>query len=258
MCKNNDVTSVKDIILFEGLLKKKVKKDIADTLYAIDTKISTLAKEAEIPEKFLYKHLYCFDEKGSDYKKFVDFLCKDMRYARNDFSVREIFEIGISFYRPTLQYKWELEEKFGAQNIPLYGAEFSYQRISRTKEQVIAKISPFPKKAPYMWEKVNYAQVLLENCDRKDFLKLLTSYNRHRRIFLTPQGEPYVDILDSNIKKDSSLYTLCTDYFSTDIGFESGLSISMLDFEYLKSNDMPLIGGSSIDREIDARIAKTF
>lgn len=244
--------------MFKGLSKKHVKKDIADTLRTIDTKISTLAKEAEIPAKLLYERLYCFDEKGYDYKKFVDFLCKDMRYARNDYSAREIFEIGISFYRPTLQYKWELDEKFRAQNIPLYGADFSFQRMSKTREQVIARISPFPKKAPYMWEKVNYAQVLLENCDRKDFLKLLTSYNRHRRIFLTPQGEPYVDILDSNIKKDSSLYTLCTDYFLTDIGFESGLSISMIDFEYLKSNDMPLIGGSSIDREIDALIAKTF
>lgn len=93
---------------------------------------------------------------------------------------------------------------------------------------------------------------------QKRLFETFNFYNRHRRIFLTPQGEPYVDILDSNIKKDSSLYTLCTDYFLTDIGFESGLSISMIDFEYLKSNDMPLIGGSSIDREIDARIAKTF
>src|SRR5699024_11624415 len=132
--------SVKDIILFESLLKKRVKKDIADTLYVIDTKISTLTKEAEIPEKFLYKHLYCFDEKGSDYKKFVDFLYKDMRYARNDYSVREIFEISISFYRPTLQYKWELKEKYRIKNVPHYSADFEYQRISRTKEQVIAKI----------------------------------------------------------------------------------------------------------------------
>lgn len=250
--------NVKDVILFKGFSKKNVKKDIADTLYAIDTKISTLAKEAEIPAKFFYEHIYCFDEKGSDYKKFVDFLCKDMRYARNDFSVREIFEIGISFYRPTLQYKWELKEKFRAQNVPLYGADFSYRRTATTREQVISLISHIPNKAPYMWEKVNYAQVLLENCDRKDFLKLLTSYNRHQRIFLTPQGESYVNVVDGNIKKDSSLYTLCTDYFLTDIGFESGLSISMLDFEYLGSKDMPLSNGSNIDREIDARIAKTF
>src|SRR5699024_5382838 len=72
-CAKTNVMGAKDIVLFKDFSKKRVKKDIADTLYVIDTKISTLTKEAEIPEKFLYKHLYCFDEKGSDYKKFVDF-----------------------------------------------------------------------------------------------------------------------------------------------------------------------------------------
>src|SRR5699024_639548 len=248
----------KDIVLFKDFSKKRVKKDIADTLRALDAKISILRKEAEVPISLFYPYLYCFNKEGSDYKKFVDFLCKNMRYARNDYSVREIFEISISFYRPTLQYKWELKEKYRIKNVPHYSADFEYQRTAKTREQVVARLNHIPTEAPYMWEKVNYAQVLLENCDRKDFLKLLTSYNRHRRIFLTPQEDSYVNIVDSNIEKDSSLYTLCTDYFSTDVGFESGLSISMLDFEYLGSKDMPLIGGSSIDREIDARIAKTF
>src|SRR5699024_141278 len=123
-CAKTNVMGAKDIVLFKDFSKKRVKKDIADTLRALDAKISILRKESEVPISLFYPYLYCFNKEGSDYKKFVDFLCKNMRYARNDYSVREIFEISISFYRPTLQYKWNLKK-----NIEL--------KMSRTIAQIL-------------------------------------------------------------------------------------------------------------------------
>lgn len=224
--------------MFKVFRKKRTMDTIAQELLAMNTQISSFATKLPDQYEFLLSYFYRFDEQKDDLKDFINFLYREMDYERNQFSRREILEIYISFSRPTLQYKKNYD--------PLYENK---KIISATKNSIL--------NLPWHWEKVNCAQILLENCDREDFLRLLTSYNRHPRIFLSPEkAERKVNIVDRMITKDSELYKLCTNYFTINAGFQLGFNIACIEHIFLKEDYLGL--KPNIDRDIDRFVAKLF
>lgn len=230
--------------MFEVFTKKRTMNTIAQELSEMNGTISFHAKKLPSQDEFIFKHLYRLDKQEGRLEKFIDFLYKEMDYRHNQFSQREILEIYISFSRPTLQYKK------------------SYKPQYRTNTAMFAPATNFPPKnyipsSHHQWEKVNYAQILLENCDRADFLRLLTSYNRHPRIFLYPEkAERKANIVDSMITKDSELYKLCTNYFTINAGFQLGFNIACLKHTFLKEEYLGL--APNMDRDLDSCVAQVF
>ena len=229
--------------MFKVFTKKRTMNTIAQELLEMNRLISSFATKLPSQYEFLFRYLYRLDEQEGRLESFIDFLYKEMDYKHNQFSRREILEIYISFSRPTLQYKK------------------NYKPHYRTNTGMFAPATSFPPKnspsSHYQWEKVNYAQILLENCDRADFLRLLTSYNRHPRILLYPEkSESKLNVVDMMITKDSELYKLCTNYFTINAGFQLGFNIACLKHTFLKEGYLGL--APNMDSDIDSCAAQVF
>lgn len=224
--------------MFKVFTKKRTMDTIAQEMLAMNTTISSFAKKLPSQYEFLFTYFYRLDKQEDSLKDFIKFLYREMDYEHNQFSQREILEIYISFSRPTLQYKKNYD--------PYY-------------ESDVTELAPKNNilNLPWHWEKVNYAQILLENCDREDFLRLLTSYNRHPRIFLHPEkAERAEDVVDTMITKNSELYRLCTNYFTIDAGFQLGFNIACLKHTFLNEEEIGL--KPNLDRDIDSFVSKLF
>lgn len=224
--------------MFKVFTKRRTMDTIVQELLAMDTKISSFAEKLPDQYEFLFGYFYRFDEQEDDLKNFINFLYREMDYAHNQFSQREILEIYISFSRPTLQYK-KIHDPYCESNITDLAPKNNILNL------------------PWHWEKVNYAQILLENCDRADFLRLLTSYNRHPRIFLYPErAERAENVVDTMITKDSELYKLCTNYFTINAGFQLGFNIACIEHTFLKKEYFGLT--PNIDRDLDSSVSQIF
>lgn len=224
--------------MFKVFTKRHTMNTVAQELSTMNTKISSFAKKLPSQYEFLFSYFYRFDKQEDDLKDFINFLYREMDYEHNQFSQREILEIYISFSRPTLQYKKNYD--------PFY-------------ESRITNFAPKNNilNLPWHWEKVNYAQVLLKNCDREDFLRLLISYNRHPRIFLCPEkSERAENVVDIMITKDSELYKLCTNYFTINAGFQLGFNIACIEHTFLNKEELGL--KPNLDRDIDSFVSKLF
>lgn len=214
------------------------KRTIAQEILAMNTQISSFATKLPSQYEFLFRYFYRFDKQEDSLKNFINFLSREMDYRHNRFSQREILEIYISFSRPTLQYKKNYNPYYES-NITDFAPKNNILNL------------------PWHWEKVNYAQILLENCDRADFLRLLTSYNRHPRIFLYPERAEHAEnVVDTMITKDSELYRLCANCFTINAGFELGFNIACLKHTFLKEEEIGL--KPNLDRDIDSCVSKLF
>lgn len=209
---------------------EKYKMDtLMQELSAMNTKILLFSCHLRAPYSHLTDHFYDLDVKKGKLDNFIHFLYEEMDYVHNQFSQREIFEIYVSFVRPTLQYK------------KIYDIYFKPE-----------KLNPFGH-----WEKVNFAQILLENCDRSDFLHLLISYNRHLPIFLYPDStEEHEHVTNKMITPESELYETCAKYFTISAGFELGLNISCVEYSFLNKENVGLKLNDF--RDVDNSLSEIF
>lgn len=136
-------------------------------------------------------------------------------FSTRGFTAYEIFEIIISFIRPSLHQIGE---------VGLSHSQIHAQMKEGNENFFHSNI------ATLAWKKRNFAQLLIKNVsNKKYFLPLLRRYNRMQPVYVEVKDKN-VNTVSNFIEYKSELHKVCDEFLAKDFGADKGLMVSQLPF----------------------------